>query len=171
MTRPPSVIKPQPIDAAAYSDYGEVIAAARGRAFKDANLGRARRFDRLSEVRNLRPGTATLNLCIFRCQPAAMPLEIRLLERHPFSTQVFLPMRHDARYLVVVALGGDAPDLASLRAFLVEGAQGISYKPGIWHYPMTALDKEIDFSCLIWEDGSQADCELFDLERPISVEV
>ena len=67
-----------------------------------------------------------------------------------------------ARYLVVVARGGDAPDLATLAAFVASGTQGVSYLPGVWHHPMIALDHEIDFTCLAWEDGTAGDCVVVD---------
>jgi len=95
---------------------------------------------------------------VFRCAPFdARPIPVRVLEKHPMSTQVFIPM-NARRYLVIVALGGDAPDLATLAAFVAEGAQGVSYRPGVWHHPMIALDTEIDFTCLVFEDGSDDDC-------------
>jgi ureidoglycolate lyase len=83
-----------------------------------------------------------------------MPL--LMLEKHPGSTQAFVPM-NASRYLVVVALGGDAPDLSTLRAFVASAAEAISYRPGVWHHPMIALDRVTDFACLVWEDGTTED--------------
>ena len=36
---------------------------------------------------------------------------------------------------------------------------------GVWHHPMIALDAPIDFTCLVWEDGSEGDCEVAPLPR------
>jgi ureidoglycolate lyase len=166
----PPVLKTIAITREAYQPYGNLIAADDALPFKSANFGRAKRFNHLGEIENLRTG-AKLNLCIFRCQPAALPLAIKLLEKHPYSTQVFLPMHHSAKFLVLVALGDEAPELDTLKAFIVEGSQGITYHPGVWHYPMTALDGEIDFSCLIWEDDSKGDCEIYNLKETLTVDV
>ncbi|HVE14612.1 MAG TPA: ureidoglycolate lyase [Elusimicrobiota bacterium] len=152
----------------AYKPYGDVLSAEAARAFREANQGTAKRFDRMAELKNLRPG-ASPNLSVFRCAPKKLPVDIRVLERHAHSTQVFLPLSQPARYLAAVCLGGDAPDLSTLRAFLIEGPVGISYRPGVWHHPMTALDRETDFACLVWEDGGPGDCELLDLKRPFSL--
>jgi ureidoglycolate lyase len=135
------------------------MASPRGEPGRPANRGTARRFDRLVALENLRPASATLNVCVFRCAPRPPPLkiEIALLEKHPASTQVFLPMSA-RRYLVVVALGDARPDLSTLAAFEAAGGQGISYHPGVWHHPMIALDAQADFACLVWEDGSDTDC-------------
>lgn len=149
----------QPLTLESYSLYGHVITASpRGEPGRPANRGTARRFNHLAPVENLRPGAAELNVCVFRCSPRLdFPLPVALLEKHPASTQVFLPM-NARRYLVLVARGGERPDLGTLAAFIASGGQGVSYLPGVWHHPMIALDAEIDFSCLVWEDGSEADC-------------
>lgn len=148
----------QPLTLDAYAPYGDVLVASpHGEEGLSANQGTARRFDRLAALENLRPG-AQPNVSVFRCTPrSAFPSRLALLEKHPSSTQVFVPM-NARRYLVVVALGGDAPDLATLAAFVASGTQAISYRPGVWHHPMIALDAETDFVCLVWEDGTSNDC-------------
>ena len=144
--------------AEAYQPYGDVVSADRADvAAKPANQGTAARRDHLAGITSLR-AAATLNVCSFRCAPrTAWPLDVALLEKHPLSTQVFIPM-NARRYLVLVALGDEAPDLATARAFIATGTQGVSYRPGVWHHPMIALDDAIDFTCLVWEDGTAGDC-------------
>ncbi|HEY4119630.1 MAG TPA: ureidoglycolate lyase, partial [Byssovorax sp.] len=129
---------------------------------KPANMGTARRFDRLAALENLR-ATATANVAVFRCQPCtARPVPVRLLERHPHTTQLFAPMTA-RRYLVVVARGGDRPDLSTLAAFVATGAEGVTYRPGVWHHPLIALDAACDFACVVFEDGTAGDCDAVEL--------
>jgi ureidoglycolate lyase len=150
-----------------YVSYGDVIAAT-GSACS-ANAGTAQRFDHVAALENLRPG-ARPNLCVFRVEPAAAnPFPVRMLERHRHSTQVFIPMGGASRYLVVVCGGGDAPDPATLKAFVADGAQGISYHPGTWHHPLIALDRTTDFTCLVYEDSTQDDCEVHGIAPAVSV--
>ncbi|KAI1355230.1 ureidoglycolate hydrolase [Xylaria sp. FL0043] len=95
---------------------------------------------------------------------------VAVLERHPFTSQTFIPLTADMtrRYLVIVAptLGSSGdnstlpapegtglpgrglPDLRRLRAFVATGEQGVTYAAGTWHAPMVALgppDSTIDF--------------------------
>src|SRR4030095_12176400 len=113
-----SVIKAVPLSPELYAVYGDVVAARGDREFVPANQGTAQRWNFLSEVSNLRPQVARLNLCVFSCSPLAkLPLEIKFLEKHHYSTQVFLPMSKNSQYLAIVCLGGDAPDLSTLAAF------------------------------------------------------
>lgn len=107
--------------------------------------GTAQRFNHLTTLENLRT-TAKANVCVFRCQPRSLPFDIKLLEKHPHSTQMFIPMTAERRYLVIVAQGGDKPDLSTLKAFVAGKGQGITYHPGIWHHPMIALDNETGIS-------------------------
>ena len=143
----------------AYAPYGRVIMASpRAEVGKPANQGTARRFDHLADLDDLRPGRAKLNVTVFRCAPRPTgPFDVELLEKHPASTQIFVPMNAD-RYLVIVAGGGDQPDLTTLGAFMASGTQGVSYHPGVWHHPMIALDREIHFACFVFEDGTRDDC-------------
>ncbi|KAK3906717.1 ureidoglycolate hydrolase [Staphylotrichum tortipilum] len=99
--------------------------------------------------------------------PAAFPVAI--LERHPYTTQTFMPLTTDptARYLVIVAPslppapedtlpgpttpppssagyprplpGSGMPDLRGVRAFVAHAAQAVTYGAGTWHAPMVAL--------------------------------
>jgi len=150
--------------------YGDVVAAARGDVVGvPANMGTAARFNRLVNLKNLRPETATPNLAVFRVAPfEGSVLEVSLLEKHPRSTQVFMPMGAQ-RYLVVVARGEDEPDLSTLSAFIAGPNQGIAYAPGVWHYPIVALDRSTDFACLVYEDGSDDDCVVHSYESPCRV--
>lgn len=158
-----------PLDRSRYLGFGDLIAADPGAPGASANADTARRFDRLGAIENLRSG-ATPNLCVFRVAPAvANPFPVRMLERHLHSTQVFIPMGGATRYMAVVCLGGDAPELLTLKAFVVDGAQGISYRPGIWHHPLIALDRTTDFACLVHEDGSAGDSQEFEVLPAINV--
>lgn len=154
-----------PLTASAYAPFGDVVSATRDDvASKPANQGTAARRDHLVDLANDRPH-ARLNVASFRCAPhTAWPKHLGLLERHPHSTQLFVPM-NATRYLVVVALGGDAPDLSTARAFVASSLQGVSYRPGVWHHPMIALDAPTDFTCFVWEDGSAGDCDVRPLDE------
>lgn len=166
----PRTIATEPLTPEAFAGYGIVVMAERGDVVgKPANQGTARRYDWLGAVENLRPRDATLNLCLFRCSPRlTWPLSVEIMEKHPLSTQLIVPMNAD-RYVVLVARGGDQPDLGTLRAFLAHGRQGVAYGPGTWHHPLLALERETDFGCVVFEDRGEGDCTLVTLpeaDRP-----
>ncbi|KAL3901038.1 MAG: hypothetical protein SGCHY_000916 [Lobulomycetales sp.] len=54
----------------------------------------------------------------------------------------------------------DKPDPTTIRAFVARGDQGINYHAGVWHHPIISLlpDRNLDFLCVVHEDGSPEDC-------------
>lgn len=160
------VVQAVPLTAEAFLPFGRVVSAGLQEG-SSANQGTAVRFDFCADLVTTRPG-ARANLAVFRSKARQFPIDLTLLERHPCSTQVFIPMIV-SRYLVCVAptRADGAPDLDGLQAFLCAPGQGVAYAVGTWHHPMVALDTAAEFSMLAWEDGSALDCEV----RPLGVTV
>jgi len=158
----------EPLSVEAFRAYGDVVSAGL-KAGSSANQGTALRFDRCATLTNTRE-TASPNLAVFRSSQKTLPFSVRLLERHPCSTQTFLPMLC-ARFLIVVCDAGEdgLPDVARLRAFLCGPGQGITYGVGVWHHPIIAIDGDADFAMLAWEDGSALDCVEHHLPAPIII--
>ncbi len=148
-----------PLTAEAFAPFGQVVSAGL-QPGSSANQGTAVRFDFCAELTSTRPHSKP-NLAVFRSVAKSLPHDVVLLERHPCSTQVFIPMVV-SRYLVCVAptLPEGGPDLAGLKAFLCQPGQGVAYAAGTWHHPMVALDGPGEFTMLAWEDGTALDCEV-----------
>lgn len=152
-------IAASPIDAARYAPYGALVTAGDPARARSANHGTAEAWDALALLESTRGPEARCTASLFRCHPfhRGSALPILRLERHPSSTQMFAPLRA-SRFLVVVALGAETPDLTSLDAFVVQGPCAITYAPGVWHHPMIALDEVADFVNVIFADGTDGDC-------------
>ncbi len=165
-----AVVVAELLTAQAFARFGQVISAGdqEGRA---ANQGTAVRFDWAAKLVNTR-SEAKPNLAVFRSTPRPLPIELKLLEQHPCSTQLFAPMIA-SRYLVCVAptLADGLPDVAQLRAFICNPGQGVNYAPGTWHCPIIALDAPADFLMLAWEDGTARDCVEHPLDAPVRIEL
>lgn len=160
-------LRAEPLTADAFAPFGQVL-EAREKGFA-SNQGTALRVDRVAALLSTRPGCAP-NLAMIRALPQPLPLAMRLVERHPCSSQAFIPLRC-SRYLVIVAptARGGEPDWSGLRAFIAGSGQGINYAAGTWHHPFTALDTAAELAMLAWEDGTSGDCEERGLPEPITV--
>ncbi len=158
----------QPITAAAFAPFGELVTCGEGEG-ASANFGTAARFDYTAALHNGRPH-ARANMVTVRCKPVSLPLDVKLLERHPHSSQTFIPMMC-SRYLVCVAPSGPDgnPIIEGLKAFIVRPGQAINYRAGVWHHPLVVLDAPAQFAMLVWEDGGKEDCEIFQLPEPVTV--
>lgn len=149
----------EPLTAEAFAPFGQVL------TLPDA----PGRVDYSSYLENRRPG-ARVCFRTSMADAAALPLTARVMERHALSSQSFLPI-DVARYLVLAApaAGPDAPDTAALRAFIAGPRQGINYRAGTWHHPMTALDRPAVFATVMWVDGGPQDEEFVDLPAPVEI--
>jgi len=157
-----------PLTPEAFAPFGDVVAAGL-RDGASANQGTALRFDGSARLESQRP-EARPNLAVFRSVARSLPLDVDLLEKHPRSSQTFLPMVC-VRFLVCVApVSPDGkPDVDRLVAFLCAPGQGINYLPDTWHHPIVALDGPAEFAMLAWEDGTPLDCVEFPLEEPVRI--
>lgn len=134
---------PEPLTRAAFAPFGEVIEAEGAAVTRVINKGFARRLHDLCRIDASRGGGRPA-LSIFEATRRPFPLVIDMVERHPLGSQSFFPLSPED-WLVVVAEGGDEPDLATLRCFRASGAQGVNYAVGAWHFPVLILAERQDF--------------------------
>ncbi|KAG6833533.1 hypothetical protein H0H87_005184 [Tephrocybe sp. NHM501043] len=157
----PKIVPVLPLTPEGFAPFGKVIqgysdlhAVPKGTKVTPANGGTAQKYHKLSLLESSYPveAGATSGISVYRCQPCQDItsdgfLALKVLERHPFTNQAFIPMGQNSgegfKYLVVVAHNGsdDRPDLSTLRAFIATAAQGIVYNTAIWHQPMTVIGK------------------------------
>lgn len=92
------------------------------------------------------------------------------MECHPNSAQTFVPMRA-GRCLVVVAMSdaGGNLDGASIRAFITDGYQGVTYRPNVWHYSFTSIDGPNEVVVIMGHTGRENDTVLRTVSEPIRV--
>jgi ureidoglycolate hydrolase len=214
----PITVVAEPLTPEGFAPFGDVISNQRRDVHpsalaqhqlpsnaSSANQGSAIRYGDVSRLANhyaqAPSGTGEPKMSMFVC--AARPLEtvsdgagrfaVKLLERHPFTTQTFTPLPSTAsQYLVIVAPslapsaldnglpvpqgpglpGRGLPDVTRLRAFVAEENQAVTYGAGTWHAPMVVLGKEgtvIEFVVFQHASGRGIeDCQFaeFDTEGP-----
>ena len=154
----------RPIDRDAFAPHGWLIDAS-GDVARPINAGSSQRFDGLTELSFDAEGGDPC-VAVFRAQPREIGGPWQDMERHRLGTQTFIPLG-GARYVVLVAGCGERPDPAALRAFLVSGRQGITFRRGTWHHALLALDGG-DF-VVLERRAPDADCDLARLPEPVRV--
>ena len=125
-----------PLSKAAFAPFGDVVEMEGARHFT-INEGHAERYHDLARIDVARENGRPV-VSMFRATPWVLPLKISLMERHPISSQAFIPMGA-APFLVIVAAAATPPRPEDLRAFRTNGRQGINFAPGTWHHPLLAL--------------------------------
>ena len=131
-----------PLRRDAFRPYGDVIQVAESRHYT-INQGWAERYADMAALDLVEDG-GTPNVGIVRAEPRPMPMKILLMERHPKSSQLFIPLV-PRPFLVLVALPGEPLRAENIIAFKTMAGQGINYKRGVWHHPLIALDQSTDF--------------------------
>ncbi|PCI61406.1 MAG: ureidoglycolate lyase [Gammaproteobacteria bacterium] len=136
------ILEIKPLTAEAFAQYGDVIAVSEGQRSFSINDGYTMRYHDLATIDTLQKNGRTL-VSIFRSTPLALPIAIKMMERHPLSSQAFMPLG-DQPYLVVVA-PKDEFDENNIEVFLANSDQGINYHAGTWHHYCLALHQVSDF--------------------------
>jgi ureidoglycolate lyase len=149
------VIKAEPLTAAAFAPFGEVIETA-GHTPRLINAGTAERFDDLAPVDVLANDGRPL-ISIFKATPRPLPFTVTSLERHPLSSQAFYPLDR-LPFLVVVAESVGPPWAGRIRVFRASGDQGVSYRRGTWHHALLAIGETCRF-LVIDRGGSGENCD------------
>lgn len=137
-----SYLAVEPLNQAAFFSFGDVIEANNSAKTLVINDGYTQRFHDLAHIDVMNENGKT-GVSIFRSSPLESPITIRIMERHPLSSQMFMPLG-DEPYLVVVAPAGEFCE-ANIRAFLAQPSQGVNYHAGTWHHYCIALNQLSDF--------------------------
>jgi ureidoglycolate lyase len=153
-----------------FSEFGNIINTSNptGEGFS-VNEGRGKRFN-YPNIFDHKNGMNDPEISIYQIKPSTLPVEIAILEQHPDTSQLFLPIT-GGDYLVVVApTNSDGlPDISNIKAFIAPPDIGISYHQGIWHLPMMSLEKAGSFAMLMWESGTNNDCIIHHLVEKITI--
>jgi ureidoglycolate lyase len=150
------LLEPEPLTADAFAGFGDVVQT--GEAYELINRGMARQFADLAMIDVAADGGSP-RVSIYRARPHELPLTIAMLERHPLSSQFFMPL-HGEPFLIVVAPAGENPDASAMRAFVTNGRQGINYHRGTWHHPLIAVRDQSEF-LVVDRAGCGRNCDEF----------
>ena len=188
----------QPLTPSAFAPYGTVVENPVRSGSELVSTAVSANQDSATKYANITPvvnkyeraptcKAAVAKMAMFVCKPRTLiaakeqrgesALAIPVLERHPYTTQTFLPLGlspEDSRttFIVVVAptlRDGpgtfDGPDVARAEAFLANGGQGVTYGVGTWHAPMIVVgQREVEFAVVQYVNGvSRDECEEVEL--------
>ncbi len=143
-----------------FAQFGDVIEVNDKAKNFSINHGFTQRYHDLAQVDVTEENGRTL-INIFRSTPLEQPVSIKVMERHPLSSQAFIPMGQQS-YLVVVAPKGEL-DITKIEVFLASSNQGVNYHKGTWHHYCLALHQVSDF--IVVDRGGVGDnCDVINLD-------
>ncbi|MFK7913073.1 MAG: ureidoglycolate lyase [Pseudomonadales bacterium] len=168
-------LHPEPLTADAFAPFGQVIEASATPEL--INAGTTDKFSDLANV-DLSAAGGRPQVSLYEGQPYALPFHVAMLERHPLSSQLFMPLSERPFLVVVAPPGSDfeaaapaplavAPD--SVRTFVTNGRQGVNYDRGTWHHPLVAI-AQASWFLVLERHGPETNCDeyTFAATDPIS---
>ena len=85
------IVTARPLSREAFAPFGDLIDAASAATHYPINAGKAERYHALARAEATGAGGHVL-ISIVRGTPYGFPLELRMVERHPFGSQAFVPL-------------------------------------------------------------------------------
>lgn len=158
-----TILKLERLTVESFAPFGDVIEIG-DRPWFPINGGTTRRYHDQGRVQ-VTGSDGQGGISMARGDAFEFPLSIKMLERHPLGSQAWIPV-NGTPFIAVVAPGGadDRPDESAIRAFYVEGVQGVNYHQGTWHHPLMSLGRQGDF-IVVDRIGSAPNCDEVTLEK------
>jgi ureidoglycolate lyase len=158
-------ITPKALTPENFAPFGDVIEVNDNAKNFSINDGFTQRYHDLAEVDVTQENGRTL-INIFRSTPLDQPVSIKMMERHPLSSQAFIPMGQQP-FLVVVAPKGEL-DISKIEVFLASSNQGVNYHKGTWHHYCLALHQISDF-IVVDRGGVGNNCDTIKLDGALFI--
>jgi ureidoglycolate lyase len=159
-------ITAEPITAAAFAPFGEVIEVGTV-APRMINEGLCMRF---SDLATFDQEGGKIGLSLFQAELRDMPYRCDLLERHPLGSQCFIPMSEAAFLVIVAPDDGGRPGPVS--AFMATNRVAVNIARNTWHGVLAPISGSGLFAVIdrigAERDGRQ-NLEEFRLEEPVFV--
>lgn len=124
-----------------FSKFGDIIQKKNALELRSINQGTTTRYHNISKL-SLESKNGNSSISIFSGSPRDLPIEIKIMEKHPIASQSFLPIQDYDWLIVVCEEKNELPDLSTLRCFQVDGDTGITYNKNIWHHPLLVKKKQ-----------------------------
>ena len=129
------------LDSNIFSRFGNVLDKKNASELRSINQGTTTRYHNISKL-DLESKDGNSAISIFSALPRDLPIEIKIMEKHPVASQSFLPIQ-DYDWLIVVSEEiNELPNLDTLRCFHVNGDTGVTYNKNVWHHPLLVKKKQ-----------------------------
>lgn len=154
----------RPLNRENFAEFGEVI-EVEGAHHYPINGGKCERFHALARAEAAgENGHVIINL--FKATPYEFPLQLSMVERHPFGSQAFIPLSPRPFMVVVCHDGPDGP--GEPHAFVTKPGQGVNYPRNLWHGVLTPVGQPQDF-VVVDRAGDGSNLEEFYFSHPYEI--
>lgn len=154
----------RPLTREAFAPFGEVLEAEGAPGFP-INAGKCVRYHDLAKIETTGEKARPM-ISLLRGEPYPLPLELTMVERHPFGSQAFIPLSEHPFLVVVAEETPDGP--GEPIAFKTTPGQGVNIGRNVWHGILTPLDGVSDFA-VVDRGGEGINLEEHFYEQPFLI--
>jgi ureidoglycolate lyase len=137
-------IEIKPLSRDAFAPFGDVIETDGAHHFP-INGGKCTRYHDLAKIET-RGQKARAMISLLSGEPYRLPLELRMVERHPLGSQAFIPLSDNPFLVVVAEETGSGP--GKPLAFKTKPGQSVNIGRNVWHGILTPLDGISSFAVI-----------------------
>ena len=160
-------LKVEPLTKKLFEEFGQVVELEKHKDIKIINYGQTQRFNDLAHL-DLSEADGKPLFSIFKSKPIDFPFKVKVIERHPLSSQLFFPLSNNP-FLILVAKNAENPTYKDLRLFLSNGFQGVNYAANTWHHYLLASKNTGEF-VVVDRGGSDKNCEEYFFTEDITID-
>jgi len=160
-------LTPKALTAEAFLPYGDVVDTEYAKSF-NINYGLTTRFHDMANI-DVSDGGGKAGFSIFSAKASTLPHQVKVMEYHPFGSQLFYPCCNSP-FLVLVAPPSKNIQLDKLTLFITNGKQGVNYKKGTWHHYLMPLNNTSDF-IVIDRIARDKNCVEIELDSEIVIQL
>ena len=136
-------LTPKPLTAEAFAPFGDVVDIESANTTFSMNYEMATRYYDLADI-DVNDNDGKTCISLVRSKAVELPFEAKIMEYHPFGSQLFHPLGN-IPFLILVAPASEKIDSDKLELFLTNGKQGVNYHKGVWHHYLMPLKAGSDF--------------------------
>ena len=136
-------LTPKPLTPETFALYGDVVDTQSATKHFKINYGLTTRFHDIANI-DVDNNQGKPGFSIFQAQKTHLPHHVKVMEYHPYGSQLFYPLC-DSPFLILVAPAAKNLDINKLELFISNGKQGVNYHKGIWHHYLLALNDKAEF--------------------------
>lgn len=93
------------------------------------------------------------------------------MERHLNTSQIFIPLNGGKSIVAVAPISEKFPDPYKVKAFLMEGNQGVSFYRKVWHHTLFPLNEEQDYILMMRGGNFPPDVELVKFPNNVQIKI
>lgn len=163
------ILTPEPLNAESFAPFGDVIDTNTAANSFEINYGLTTRYHDMANI-DVEEKGGKVGLSIFSATAVTLPHTVKVMEYHPYGSQLFYPAG-DIPFFILVAPPSEILQEKKLALFISNGTQGVNFNKGTWHHFLLPINESGNKSDFIVVDriGTDKNCVEQDVQSEVII--